>query len=566
MNARTRPIEQVPKSASTSMTVPALGDAKGVVYTKPWVVDLMLDLAGYRSEIDLASSYSVEPSAGEGAFLLPMVSRLVTSLQLHSRPLMDGKGALHAYELDEVSAKKATAHVCEELVRRGASKAEAESLSKAWITIGDYLLESPNDRAADFVVGNPPYIRYDDLDSEALARYRTIYPTMIGRGDIYIGFIEAALRQLAPQGAMTFICADRWMRSAYGAELRDYVGRSFGVEVVVEMHNAPAFANDVAAYPAVIVIRRSLQGEVLVASANAEAGEVSESTDLASRVRGLSSGNGEVQGFTATRAQQWFNGKGPWPALDPERLELLQYLESNFEPIESEVTKTKVGIGVATGNDGVFITNDKELVEESRLLPLAMSGDTSSGEMRWSGHYLVNPWNEERGLVQLSEFPKLAAYFENNATDLRSRHVAGKNVHHWFRTIDRVNHDLTGRDKIYFPDMKGFSHPVLDRGKTYPHHNLYFVTSDTWDMEVLGGLLLSKIAQLFIEAYCVRMRNGTLRFQSQYLRRIRVPDASTISLELTEALVSAFRARDARAATSAAVVAYRAQKWQDLLV
>jgi adenine-specific DNA-methyltransferase len=30
---------------------------------------------------------------------------------------------------------------------------------------------------------------------------------------------------------------------------------------------------------------------------------------------------------------------------------------------------------------------------------------------------------------------------------------------------------------------------VLDRGETYPHHNLYFIESDTWDLEVLGGLL-----------------------------------------------------------------------------
>ena len=46
------------------------------------------------------------------------------------------------------------------------------------------------------MVGNPPYIRYDDVPAEALAAYRRLYPTMIGRGDIYVGFIEAGLRQL----------------------------------------------------------------------------------------------------------------------------------------------------------------------------------------------------------------------------------------------------------------------------------------------------------------------------------------------------------------------------------
>src|SRR6266516_7974950 len=75
-------------------------EAKGVVYTKPWVVDLILDLVGYRAEADLATLVAVEPAAGEGAFLVRMVRRLLASLQLHGRSLGDAKRALLAYELD----------------------------------------------------------------------------------------------------------------------------------------------------------------------------------------------------------------------------------------------------------------------------------------------------------------------------------------------------------------------------------------------------------------------------------------------------------------------------------
>jgi len=97
---------------------------------------------------------------------------------------------------------------------------------------------------------------------------------------------------------------------------------------------------------------------------------------------------------------------------------------------------------------------------------------------------------------------------------------------------------------------------VLEPGGHYPHHNLYYVISDTWDMEVLGGILLSRIAQAFIEAYCVRMRGGTLRFQAQYLKRIRVPRSDAIDAATRDALRVAFRTRDADAATRAAAVAY----------
>lgn len=87
-------------------------------------------------------------------------------------------------------------------------------------------------------------------------------------------------------------------------------------------------------------------------------------------------------------------------------------------------------------------------------------------------------------------------------------------------------------------------------------HNLYYLTSDVWDLEVLGGLLLSRVAQLFVEAYCVKMRGGTLRFQAQYLRRIRLPQPDTLPEALCERLRQAFRTRDADAATDAAGEAY----------
>lgn len=531
-------------------------ESRGVVYTKSWVVDLILDLANYRPEHDLASRYIVEPSAGEGAFLVHIVRRLLASIELHGRSLSDIRSAIHALELDEEAAERAISLVVEELTRWGVNTREASEIAHGWVTIGDYLLQSRQDRKADLVVGNPPYIRYDDLPEYVLSAYRRLYPTMVGRGDIYIGFIEAGLRQLVNGGTLAFICADRWMRAAYGAELRRFVSGLYGIEVVIEMHDAPAFENDVAAYPAVIVIRRAMQGNAIIASAGKMAGLPPEGMSLATAVLELAAKRiDHVPGFSATRVNSWFSGTKPWPSLQPDKLELLQRLEERFRPLEDANTGTKVGIGVATGADGVYVTKDITSVEAERLLPLAMASDTKTGTLRWSGHYLVNPW-ESCGLVNLDSYPRMRAYFEQHRPYLTRRNIAKRNPRVWYRTIDRVNHQLTTRHKLYFPDMKLVSNPTLDRGETYPHHNLYYLTSDGWDLEVLGGLLLSQVAQLFIEAYCVKMRGGTLRFQAQYLRRIRVPDPRSLSDDVRGRLANAFRTRDTEGATNASIEAY----------
>jgi adenine-specific DNA-methyltransferase len=537
-----------------------VGEPKGVVYTKSWVVDLILDLAGYRASEDLTALYAVEPSAGDGAFLIPMIRRLLDSVEKHGKTLDQARSALHAYELDQQSSARAIGLAVAELVSRGVDGKTAKKMAHGWVTVGDYLLESRTDRKADLVVGNPPYIRYDDLPEGAFDTYRRIYPTMVGRCDIYVGFIEAGVRQLAEGGVLAFICADRWMRAAYGAELRRALSQLFSMEVVIEMHDAPAFENNVSAYPAVIVIRRAKQGAVIVASANAQAESLPAGENLADALVALAHERiDQVPGFTATNVEKWFTGTGPWPSVEPHRLEVLRRLEENFPPIEDSMTGTKIGIGVATGNDSVYVTTDPDIVETERLLPLAMAADTKTGTVVWSGHYLIDPWQKGARHVDLASYPRLRAYFEEHRNELMQRNIAKRKKDDWYRTIDRVSHELTKRDKLYFPDMKLASNPTLDRGQTYPHHNLYYLVSDVWDLEVLGGLLLSKVAQLFIEAYCVKMRGGTLRFQAQYLRRIRVPDPTLISEDIASELRESFRSRDVVKATNAAIEAYGIQ-------
>ncbi len=428
----------------------------------------------------------------------------------------------------------------------------AERLAARWVCAGDYLLECRS-VAADFVIGNPPYIRLEDIPEDAAALYRNAYRTMRGRADLYVAFFEAALHQLKEGGVCAFICADRWMRNQYGAELRGLVTSGYGVEAVIEMHNAGAFHDEVDAYPAITVIRRRDQGPAVVASAGPEAeGSAPGALFEALQATARNETAALPQGFRAARVETWFHGSSPWPCHSPEQLTLLRRLEERFLALESNA---KVGIGVATGNDGVFITTDAHLVEPSRLLKLALAKDLLGGTMKWSGHYLVDPWNRE-GLVALDKFPQLRAYFEKHATALRRRHTAAKDPRGWYKTIDRVTHALTSAPKLYIADIKNVLDPVLDRGETYPHHNLYFIQSDEWDLEVLGGLLMSSVGQFFVDSYGVRMRGGYLRFQAQYLRRIRVPDPNALTDCQSKALIEAFRKRDRSSATRVALEVY----------
>jgi adenine-specific DNA-methyltransferase len=527
-------------------------EPKGVVYTKNWVVELLLDLADYRSDRNLVDAVAIEPAAGDGAFLGPLIKRLVKSCRSLDRPVLDCQPSLVAYELDTASAERARALVVETLTGCGVSECDAEILANAWVRTGDYLFEADS-LEADFVIGNPPYVRLEDIPEETATLYREAYSTMRGRADLYVAFFEAALSQLKENGVCAFICADRWMRNQYGAELRQFVTSAYSVDVVVEMHNADAFHDEVDAYPAITVIRRKGQGVAIVASAGADAITTRPET-LAATLKATAhrAPLALPRGLKTAPIEKWFKGSDPWPCNSPEQLALLRKLEDQFHALESDA---KVGIGVATGNDAVFITKDTGLVERSRLVKLALVGDIWSGKLEWSGHYLIDPWNS-KGLVDLEKYPRMKAYFEKHGGALRKRHTAKNNKTGWYKTIDRVTHALTEKPKLYIADIKNVLDPVLDRGETYPHHNLYFIQSDTWDLEVLGGLLMSAMGQFFVASYGVRMRGGYWRFQAQYLRRIRVPDPESISKAQVKKLREAFRDRDRQRATLAALEIY----------
>jgi hypothetical protein len=530
---------------------------RGVVYTQPWAVDLVLDLAGYDASADLFDAVAIEPAAGIGNFLTAMVARLIDACSRQGRYIGDCTSSLLAYELDPVSAGKARQRVVQVLLGNGISQPEAETLAQSWVRVGDFLLEPTFKHQADFVLGNPPYVRLEHLPSETETIYREQYSTMVGRTNLYIAFYEAALKSLKSAGVCAFICADRWMLNQQGSELRRLVTSSYSVETILEIHRPDAFEVQVSAYPAITIIRRANQGPAVVGTVH-EATSIEEVSLVSGTLKAVRDGD-SIATFPgasrAVRAERWFQGTMPWVRSTPNRISILRALEEKFEPLVSATTGTRVGIGVATGADDLFVSANSELVENSRLLPLALPSDTVTGMLAWSGHYLVNPWNEQ-GLVDLSKYPQLRAYLEQHETRLRSRYVARKSPQSWYRTIDRVNHHLTFEGKLYIPDIKDRLNPVLDPGVTYPHHKLYFVQSDCWDLEVLGGLLLSDIAQLFIESYGTRIRGGYLRFQSQYLRRIRVPRPSELLPSHANQLVEAFRTRDRELATRIAMVLY----------
>lgn len=525
-------------------------EERGAIFTRREVVDFILDLIGYTADRPLHEARLLEPSFGDGDFLLPAIERLMSTYSDRAQgdsAVRDLRAAIRGVELHTNTYLATRLKVVALLRDHNLSVRDAGVLADAWLSQGDFLLA---DLPHDFthVIGNPPYIRQEMIPQVLIDEYRRRFSTIYDRADIYVPFIERGLAALAPNSALAFICADRWMKNRYGGPLRRFVANGFHLRAYVDMVDTPAFHSDVIAYPAIFVIGRERHGPTRLA--HRPSIDATHLTKLAHAMTGANDSSGDVIEFEVV-------GKGdePWVLDDFDALALVRRLESEHPTLEE--ASCRVGIGVATGADQAFIGDLDALdVEPERKLPLVMTRDIASGSIAWRGKGVINPFMNDGKLAPFSQFPKFGRYLEARRAEIAGRHCAQKTPANWYRTIDRIYPALVTRPKLLIPDIKGAAHIVYDEGRYYPHHNLYFITSDEWDLRALQAVLLSGIGSLFVGAYSTKMRGGYLRFQAQYLRRIRVPAWKTVKPAMRKKLIAAAEALDAAACNGAVAALY----------
>lgn len=508
----------------------------GAVFTKGEVTEFIMTLAGYDPAARrLAECRLLEPSCGDGAFLNVAVRRLLESEVIHRRSIdwsmPELVTAIKACDVNSGFVAEARQRIGEQLMAAGCPSGRAGILADDWIEHSDFLLKSWRTKF-DFVIGNPPYVRIEDLPGKVLRRYRETFPTCGDRADLYVAFFEQGLHLLSPNGSLAFICANRFAKNQYGRSLRQLIARQFRVRYYLNLEHTQPFVSEVSAYPCIVVIDRQCGSATRAASLDDLADDI-----LRHLVQGKDSTGVEAWALFP----DWYQDGAPWVATDRADYSRHTELARKHPTLEESAEGTRVGIGVATGADDIYILPALEpSIEPECQLPLIMAGDISPAALNWSGHYLVNPYEShgEGDLRSLNRYPGLAAYFERHRAALEKRHTARKNPDTWFRTIDRVSHALTHIPKLLLPDIQNGGVVGLDHGRYYPQHNLYWIVSNGWNLAALQALLRSTNVLTQVRAISVQMRGGAVRYQAQVLRKLRVPLASTLPAELVDRLAA----------------------------
>ncbi len=215
-------------------------------------------------------------------------------------------------------------------------------------------------------------------------------------------------------------------------------------------------------------------------------------------------------------------------------------------PIESQ--GFKVGIGVATGADKLYIsTSLKDIVEHELLIPLVNAKDLSGNKFSPKGLYILNPYDSTGKIIDLNKYPKAKQYLESHKQILERRHIVKNNGRVWYSLIDKIKPQLLKQPKILLPDLSGNNVVFIDYGSFYPAHNIYYITGNNLcELELLAAILMSKFVRSQIESISNKMNGGLPRWQSQSIKKIRIPLIASIPSELGSKLIAAYHNRDVK--------------------
>lgn len=107
----------------------------------------------------------------------------------------------------------------------------------------------------DYVVGNPPYVRIQNLPDEQKAMLGQLYESTTGNYDLYCPFYERGLDWLKEgSGKLGFISPNQFMVTDYGEGIRQFMLDNATIEEVYDFRDSGVFA-DATNYPAIVILQ-----------------------------------------------------------------------------------------------------------------------------------------------------------------------------------------------------------------------------------------------------------------------------------------------------------------------
>lgn len=512
--------------------------ADGATFTPPNLADFVARqiVDGMNGELQKPLRI-LDPAVGEGSLLLSLIE------QLEER----GYKSIEVHGFDTNASSLA---IAERAIRKKYPKHKINFRPSDFLEVAGRFVVAPlltdanatDDGKFDLVIANPPYVRTQIMgasNAQALAAHFGL----TGRVDLYYAFILGIIEVLASDGIAGVIVSNRFMTTKSGAVVRKILREAVQLDHVWDLGDTRLFS--AAVLPAVIRMRKSVPASSNIAPCFTSIYETTEAADIeANDVIDALSKSGTVSiedGRHFKVAQGTLDpSKGVedvWRVATGETDAWLATVERHTWRGFGDIGNIRVGI--KTCADKVFISSawsdvpEGERPELLRPLTTHHMGRRFRADQTKALRHVIYPHrvNEQgkREAIDLAQYPRSAAYFEQHRTVLSDRSYVSGAGRNWYEIWVPQDPEAWRRPKLVFRDIS--ERPIfwIDLEGSVVNGDCYWLVLNSGLDPQLLWLALAVANSSFIEMfYDHRFNNklyaGRRRFITQYVEGFPLPD------------------------------------------
>ncbi|MCX6227407.1 MAG: Eco57I restriction-modification methylase domain-containing protein, partial [Bacteroidia bacterium] len=367
----------------------------------------------------------------------------------------------------------------------------------------------------DVVIGNPPYIRQEEL-LPIKPWLKDNYETFAGMADLYVYFIERGNQILRQKGEFTFIVPNKWMRAGYGATLRNYLNQRHIMQLV-DFGDLPVF-EEATTYPSILALRNE-PGQTNFP------GCLIKTLDFPVSLSDYISEN-------QFRMTVYASGSEGWIMNDNRTQQLLDKIRKQGVPL-SEYVDGKIYYGIKTGLNEAFVidtaTRDRLIVEDPKsaevIKPFLAGRDIKRYRQPVSDKYLIFA---RRG-IEITQYPALLKHLEQYREQLEPRplNFTGANwkgrkpgSYKWYEIQDAVDYwEEFEKPKIIVPCIVKAGSYSLDGKGIFSNDKTSIIVSDE---KFLLALLNSRLIDLVLKQIASTKQGGYFEYKPMYFSQLPI--------------------------------------------
>lgn len=505
---------------------------EGAVYTPPYIASFITEFIIRQVPPSLRREVVVADFAcGSGIFLRTHLEHLLASGQYGQEDdfVSECASRLVGIDVDE-NAVRAT-RLSLSLLFYAATHRIPE-LSE--VRVGDSLELYLRDAlpAADVILGNPPFISYEGLDSDGRAQLQEVLgDAAVGRLDKYLAFLQVALRRCKEGGYIGLVVPSSFLRGTNASALRKVIASDFHVLCIADLSDVSLFER-VSVYAAILILKRrhgaDLPGETLQKAVVVKA--ASDPEDALQAV--LDRRETITRSWRVYGVHQEAFAEDAWSLHPPEVFSVVQSLAAH--PRLGEVVDIRQGI--RTGLDKAFIVEESEVPKQERKAYRALLDDRDIGRYGLRKPRMLL-WYDPVANIKSEEdfrerFPWTFDRLSQLKEDLKGRSAVRRDKRTWY-SLHWPRYPEILHPKLVCPEFAVTPRFAVDTEGAVLCKTTYLQTrQQTGDAGLLlwlSAVLNSSVVRWWLAVTATRIRGGYSRLDVKQLRSVPIPQLSELA-------------------------------------